>query len=154
MMAKRGSHSHRQAGPVAKSARLTVQKSPTRPGYQSSLTHVALSGPFRAGDVARPPGCGFGKIANRGRLRESDYDVFSRDSPDDSLSGVNIHVFPALLQDSGEVRTPLTPYSDFADTLRLTAIVIEWLTDARTGRNGRHAFVGLLPRSVFGRLAG
>jgi hypothetical protein len=29
----------------------------------------------------------------------------SRDSPDDSRSGVNIHVFPAFLQDSREVRT-------------------------------------------------
>ena len=30
----------------------------------------------------------------------------------------------------------------------------ETLADARTGRNGRHALVGLLRRSVFGRLAG
>jgi hypothetical protein len=28
------------------------------------------------------------------------------------------------------------------------------LADARTGRNGRHALVGLLRQSVFGRLAG
>ena len=30
----------------------------------------------------------------------------------------------------------------------------EKLADARTGRNGRHALVGLLRQSVFGRLAG
>jgi hypothetical protein len=29
-----------------------------------------------------------------------------------------------------------------------------WLVDARTGKNGRHALVGLLRQSVFGRLAG
>ena len=28
------------------------------------------------------------------------------------------------------------------------------LADARTGKNGRHALVGLLRQSVFGRLAG
>jgi hypothetical protein len=28
------------------------------------------------------------------------------------------------------------------------------LADARTGRNGRHALVGLIRQSVFGRLAG
>ena len=30
----------------------------------------------------------------------------------------------------------------------------EMLADARTGKNGRHALVGLLRQSVFGRLAG
>jgi Transposase DDE domain group 1 len=30
----------------------------------------------------------------------------------------------------------------------------ELLADARTGKNGRHALVGLLRQSVFGRLAG
>ena len=30
----------------------------------------------------------------------------------------------------------------------------ETLADARTGKNGRHALVGLLRQSVFGRLAG
>jgi hypothetical protein len=33
-------------------------------------------------------------------------------------------------------------------------IAIERLADTRTGRNGRHARVGLLRQSVFGRLAG
>jgi hypothetical protein len=28
------------------------------------------------------------------------------------------------------------------------------LADARTGKNGRHALIGMLRRSVFGRLAG
>jgi hypothetical protein len=40
------------------------------------------------------------------------------------------------------------------DALGLTATAGELLADARTGKNGRHALVGLLRRSVFGRLAG
>ena len=38
--------------------------------------------------------------------------------------------------------------------LGLTAMAGETLADARTGRNGRHALVGLLRQSVFGRVAG
>lgn len=40
------------------------------------------------------------------------------------------------------------------DALGLSAVVGEALADARTGKNGRHALVGLLRQSVFGRLAG
>jgi Transposase DDE domain group 1 len=36
----------------------------------------------------------------------------------------------------------------------LTTMAGEILADARTGKNGRHALVGLLRQSVFGRLAG
>ena len=36
----------------------------------------------------------------------------------------------------------------------LTAMAGETLADGRTGKNGRHALVGLLRQSVFGRLAG
>jgi hypothetical protein len=36
----------------------------------------------------------------------------------------------------------------------LTALAGEMLADTRTGKNGRHALVGLLRQSVFGRLAG
>jgi hypothetical protein len=35
-----------------------------------------------------------------------------------------------------------------------STLAIESLAEARTGRNGRHALVGLLRESVFGRLAG
>jgi hypothetical protein len=35
--------------------------------------------------------------------------------------------------------------------LGLTALAGEMLADARTGKNGRHALVGLLRQSVFGR---
>jgi Transposase DDE domain group 1 len=38
--------------------------------------------------------------------------------------------------------------------LGLSAMVGERLTDARTGKNGRHALVGMLRQAVFGRLAG
>jgi hypothetical protein len=48
----------------------------------------------------------------------------------------------------------LLAYRELDDTLGLTAIAGETLADARTGRNGRHALVGLLRQSVFGRLAG
>jgi hypothetical protein len=36
----------------------------------------------------------------------------------------------------------------------LSATAGEALADARTGKNGRHALVGMLRQSVFGRLAG
>ena len=39
-------------------------------------------------------------------------------------------------------------------TPSLSAMAGDVLADARTGRNGRHALVGLLRQSVFGRLAG
>ena len=45
-------------------------------------------------------------------------------------------------------------YRELDDALGLTEMAGETLADARTGRNGRHALVGLLRQSVFGRLAG
>jgi hypothetical protein len=45
-------------------------------------------------------------------------------------------------------------YRELDDALRLTAPAGDVLADARTGRNGRHAPVGLQWQSVFGRLAG
>jgi hypothetical protein len=44
-------------------------------------------------------------------------------------------------------------YRELNDTLGLTAMAGEMLADARTGKNGRHALIGLLRQSVFGRLA-
>jgi DDE family transposase len=44
-------------------------------------------------------------------------------------------------------------YRELDDALRLTAPAGDVLADARTGKNGRHAPVGLLWQSVFGRLA-
>ena len=43
---------------------------------------------------------------------------------------------------------------ELADALGLTTMAGEMLADMRTGRNGRHALVGLLRQSVFARLAG
>src|SRR6516225_2832128 len=48
----------------------------------------------------------------------------------------------------------LLAYRELDDALGLTACAAEVLADARTGKNGRHALVGLLRQSVFGRLAG
>jgi hypothetical protein len=46
----------------------------------------------------------------------------------------------------------LLAYRELDDALGLTEMGGEILADARTGRNGRHALVGLLRQSVFGRL--
>ena len=48
----------------------------------------------------------------------------------------------------------MLPYRELDDVLGLTVIAGNSLADARTGKNGRHALVGLLRQSVFGRLAG
>jgi hypothetical protein len=48
----------------------------------------------------------------------------------------------------------LLAYRVLDDALELSALAGEMLADARTGKNGRHALVGLLRQSGFGRLAG
>src|SRR5208282_5749630 len=48
----------------------------------------------------------------------------------------------------------LLAYREPDDALGLSVRAGELLADARTGKNGRHALVGLLRQSVFGRLAG
>src|SRR5712672_2921008 len=48
----------------------------------------------------------------------------------------------------------LLAHRELDDALGLTTVASEMLADARTGRNGRHALVGLFRQSVFGRLAG
>jgi hypothetical protein len=48
----------------------------------------------------------------------------------------------------------LLAYRELDHALGLSATAGEMLADGRTGKNGRHALVGLLRQSVFGRLAG
>src|SRR6266487_3245563 len=48
----------------------------------------------------------------------------------------------------------LLAYRELDDALGLSLMAGEMLADARTGKNGRHALVGLLRQSVFSRLAG
>ncbi len=48
----------------------------------------------------------------------------------------------------------LLAYRELDDALGLSAMVGDMLADTRTGKNGRHALVGLLRQSVFARLAG
>src|SRR5229473_1986029 len=55
----------------------------------------------------------------------------------------------AITSDAG-----LLPYRELDDAVGLTDTGGDVLTDARTGKNGRHRLLGLLRQSVFGQLAG
>jgi hypothetical protein len=62
-----------------------------------------------------------------------------------------------MLQFRGAVVTSgagLLAYRELDDALGLTEMAAERLSDARTGKNGQHALVGMLRQSAFGRLAG
>ena len=48
----------------------------------------------------------------------------------------------------------LLGFRELDDTLGLTELAGEGLTDTRTGQNSRHTLIAQLRQSVFGRLAG
>src|SRR6195256_5294103 len=61
-----------------------------------------------------------------------------------------------MVQFHGSVVTSdagLLAYRELDDAIGLSAVAGETLTDTRTGKNGRHALVGLLRQAGFGRLA-
>src|SRR5258708_15526157 len=62
-----------------------------------------------------------------------------------------------MLQFRGSVVTSdagLLAYRELDNALGLTAVASEMLADTRTGKNGRHALVGLLRQGAFRRLGG
>ena len=62
-----------------------------------------------------------------------------------------------MLQFRGSVVTSdagLLAYRKLDDALGLTEMAIERRADTRTGKNGRHALVGLLRQSAFDRFKG
>src|SRR5277367_3569508 len=62
-----------------------------------------------------------------------------------------------MLQFRGSLVTSdagLLAHRELDDALGLSDLAGEHLADERTGKNGRHALVGLLRQSVFGGLAG
>ncbi|MGB8901599.1 MAG: transposase, partial [Methylocella sp.] len=59
-----------------------------------------------------------------------------------------------MLQFRGSVDAGLLAYRELDDALGLSAMAGDALSDARTGKNGRHALAGLFRQSIFGRLAG
>src|SRR2546429_9565651 len=62
-----------------------------------------------------------------------------------------------MLQFRGSIVTSdagLLAYRELDDALGLSAMAGEMLADARTGRNGGHALVGMLRQAGFGRVAG
>jgi len=62
-----------------------------------------------------------------------------------------------MVQFHGSVVTSdagLLAYRELDDALGLSSSAGDRLANARTGKNGRHALVGMLRQSVFGRLEG
>ena len=92
-------------------ARVTVDTTvqPKDITFPTELLHAAIKGLTR---LARKRGVrlrqSYVRIAKRAAIMAGRYahaKQFSRDSPDESQTGINVRVFPALLQDRCEVLT-------------------------------------------------
>jgi hypothetical protein len=59
-----------------------------------------------------------------------------------------------MMANSSPPNPPTFGFHPTVHALGLTTMAGDILADARTGKNGRHALVGMLRQSVFGRLAG
>jgi hypothetical protein len=70
-------------------------------------------------------------------------------APEDQIPSVGCSI---KWKAAGTSRT--LAHRELDDALGLTTTAGEMLADTRTGKNGRHALVGMLRQSVFGRLAG
>ena len=83
------------------------------------------------------------------RLRAETHEVKSVDAP--TRLDFDRRLFRGSVVTS---EAELLVYRELDDALGLSAMAGDVLADRRTGKNGRHALVGLLRQSVFGRLAG
>ena len=91
--------------------------------------------------------------------KRSPFLILARSGSPLSIKGLN-KIFEQIINRYSDFTGLLTPhvgllaYRELDDVLGLSDLAGELLADGRTGKNGRHALLGMLRQSVFGRLAG